>query len=95
MIDIYFKCNENAKHPVKAHETDAGFDLYSTEEIMLYPGKQEKFDTGVAVKGRFVDPEDAKKFIIPKHPDDENQYRVLSFPWCIAGLLLSIIKFLN
>ena len=41
----------------------------------------------------FVD--DAKKFIIPKNPDDENQYRVLSFPWCIAGLLLSIIKFLN
>ena len=39
--------------------------------------------------------EDAKKFIIPKNPDDENQYRVLSFPWCIAGLLLSIIKFLN
>ena len=64
MIDIYFKCNENVKIPVKAHETDAGFDLYSTEEIMLYPGKQEKFDTGVAVQGRFVDPEDAKKFII-------------------------------
>ena len=38
---------------------------------------------------------EAKRFNIPKNPDDENQYRILSFPWCIAGLLLSNIKFLN
>ena len=37
----------------------------------------------------------AKQFNKPKNPDEENQYRVLSFPWCIAGLLLSNIKFLN
>ena len=39
--------------------------------------------------------EEAQKFKIPKNPDDESQYRILSFPWCIAGLLLSQIKFLN
>ena len=39
--------------------------------------------------------EDAKRFNMPKNADDENQYRILSFPWCIAGLLLSNIKFLN
>ena len=38
---------------------------------------------------------EAQRFNSPKNPDDENQYRILSFPWCIAGLLLSNIKFLN
>ena len=28
-------------------------------------------------------------------PDRENQYRILSFPWCISGAILSTIKFLN
>ena len=38
---------------------------------------------------------DAKTFKAPKNPNQENQYRILSFPWCIAGKLLSIIKFLK
>ena len=38
---------------------------------------------------------EAKTFKAPKNPNKENQYRILSFPWCIAGKLLSIIKFLN
>ena len=29
---------------------------------------------------------------LPKEPNDENQYRILSFPWCIAGKMLSTIK---
>lgn len=29
---------------------------------------------------------------LPKDPNDENQYRILSFPWCIAGKMLSTIK---
>ena len=37
----------------------------------------------------------ANLFNKPENADDENQYRVLSFPWCIAGLLLSNIKFLS
>ena len=39
--------------------------------------------------------EEAKRFNAPKNADDENQYRILSFPWCIAGFLLSNIKFLK
>ena len=32
---------------------------------------------------------------MPKQADEENQYRILSFPWCISGHLLTNIKFLN
>jgi hypothetical protein len=38
---------------------------------------------------------EAKRFTLPKNPDEERQSRILSFPWCIAGNLLSIIKFLK
>ena len=30
-----------------------------------------------------------KTIPIPKQPNEENQYRILSFPWCIAGNVLS------
>ena len=36
-----------------------------------------------------------KTYKIPKQPDEENQYRILSFPWCISGQILSSIKFIN
>ena len=32
---------------------------------------------------------------MPKQADEENQFRILSFPWCISGNLLTNIKFLN
>ena len=38
---------------------------------------------------------EAKSFNPPKNASEENQYRILSFPWCIAGDILSIIKFLK
>ena len=38
---------------------------------------------------------DAKRFNVPKNPSDENQYRILSFPWCIAGNILPLIKLLR
>ena len=38
---------------------------------------------------------EARRFTLPKNPDEERQNRILSFPWCIAGNLLSIIKFLK
>ena len=38
---------------------------------------------------------EAKKFKAPKNANEENQYRILSFPWCIAGKLLSTMKFLD
>lgn len=39
--------DENAVMPVRAHETDAGFDLCSLEEGTLYPNCSVTFNTGV------------------------------------------------
>lgn len=36
--------------PSRAHPTDAGADLKSTETLEIYPGEQKLVDTGVAVK---------------------------------------------
>ena len=36
--------------PKRAHSTDAGADLVSSEECEIYPGEQRMVDTGVAVK---------------------------------------------
>ena len=32
---------------------------------------------------------------IPKQANEENKYRILSFPWCICGQFLANMKFLN
>ena len=37
--------------------------------------------------------EELKSIKFPKQPNEENQYRILSFPWCIAGNVLSNIKY--
>lgn len=44
------KLNENAITPTKAHESDAGYDLYSPVDVVLEPGKPIKIPTGVALK---------------------------------------------
>ena len=37
--------------PTRAHEFDAGLDLYSARnEVYIYPGESELFDTGVHVQ---------------------------------------------
>lgn len=66
MLKLFFKPVKgmNPTKPVQAHENDAGWDLYSTEECILFPGTQKKLSTGISVQARFVDPEDAKKFKI-------------------------------
>ena len=35
-----------------------------------------------------------KRIPIPKQPNEENQYRILSFPWCISGDILASIKYI-
>jgi len=40
--EIQIKVEEGGKLPTKAHESDAGYDLYSTEDIILYPGQVKK-----------------------------------------------------
>lgn len=39
----------DAKMPTRAHATDAGLDLYSRENVTLYPGESYVFDTGVHI----------------------------------------------
>lgn len=36
--------------PMRAHPTDAGADLFSIEDKMIYPGDMHLIDTGVALK---------------------------------------------
>ena len=42
---------------------------------------------------RFI--KELKALPIPKKSIEENQYRILSFPWCISGEILANLKFLN
>ena len=39
-----------AKMPTRAHELDAGYDLYSREDAVIYHGDSHCFDTGVHVQ---------------------------------------------
>lgn len=37
--------------PTRAHEYDAGLDLYSaSDDVYIYPGGSELFDTGVHIQ---------------------------------------------
>lgn len=44
------KLDEGAICPTRAHDHDAGLDLYSREELIILPGESEVFDTGVHVE---------------------------------------------
>lgn len=48
LIPIEF-CNKNARIPIYAHETDAGLDIYSTEDINIRPGETILIKTGLKV----------------------------------------------
>lgn len=39
--------DKDAVLPTRAHEADAGYDLYSREDAVIYPDDSYKFDTGV------------------------------------------------
>lgn len=43
------KLDEGAKLPSRAHANDAGYDLYSRDEVMLPPHGWHVFDTGVHI----------------------------------------------
>ena len=48
LLDLsYSKSNENAVDPEYAYPTDSGFDLYSTEEVLINPFDRELVPTGL------------------------------------------------
>lgn len=47
MLEIKVMLDEGAKMPTKAHEHDAGFDLYSREDKVIFPHESYTFETGV------------------------------------------------
>lgn len=42
--------DENAKMPTKAHDTDAGFDLYAPQRTFVRSGSSAIIDTGVHIE---------------------------------------------
>ena len=51
MLDkIKVMLDEGAKMPTRAHETDAGLDLYAREDAVIFRHGSYKFDTGVHVE---------------------------------------------
>jgi len=80
-----------------------GFDYYDSNENsyeLLYEkiNNENKYIKETIEKKKndmnnFVN--ELKTYKIPKQPDEENQYRILSFPWCISGQILSNIKFIK
>ena len=44
------KLDDPRAKPLRAHPSDAGADLFSMEEVSIYPGDQKMIDTGVAIK---------------------------------------------
>ncbi len=50
-INIKIKLlNENAILPEKQHDSDAGYDLFSIEEVVLKPNEINKVKTGIALQ---------------------------------------------
>lgn len=49
-MKILVKLDDLRAEPKRAHATDAGADLFSSNEVALYPGETKLIDTGVAVK---------------------------------------------
>ena len=49
-MKILVKTDDVRAMPFRAHPSDAGADLFSNQEIQLYPGETKLVDTGIAVK---------------------------------------------
>ena len=44
------RLSEQAKLPTKAHLGDLGYDLYSAEDAIIYPGHTTVISTGIAIE---------------------------------------------
>lgn len=47
---IIEKLHEGATIPTYAHETDAGFDLYAAEDVLIKPGEMKIVPTGLMIE---------------------------------------------
>lgn len=47
---IEVQVEDGGKMPTRAHPTDAGFDLYATEDLALYPGQVKKTPLNIRLK---------------------------------------------
>jgi RNA-dependent RNA polymerase len=77
----YYECNESS-HELLCDKID------NEKKIIERTFKKKKKDMDNFVK-------ELKKYKMCQQANEENQYRIISFPWCISGLILSDIKFLN
>lgn len=50
MRNLKVKLDDGARMPTRAHETDAGLDLYAVEGKIIWPGFSRTFDTGVHIE---------------------------------------------
>lgn len=50
MIVKYKRLNENAKVPTCATKGSTGYDLYASEDVVMYPGMSVKIPTGLALE---------------------------------------------
>ena len=48
-MDLIFQLDKGAYKPLKAHQNDAGFDLFSPKEIVIEANSVNKINTGVHV----------------------------------------------
>lgn len=48
-MNVKYMLDEGAVAPTKAHDTDAGFDLYAMEDGTIFPSDGKAFRTGVHV----------------------------------------------
>ncbi len=106
IMDCFYKDTENEEFVSYVdYESDClGVDNYDIREekiVILYEKNNIKVSNAIDIIIKNV--EDMKCFVdeikemkkIPKQANEENQYRILSFPWCIAGNLLTVMKYLN
>ena len=98
------KENESIEESYNYECENLGSDIYETKEYLIenfYEENNKKFEMVNDIIDKNM--EDMKYFVeeiktmgkMPKQADEENQFRILSFPWCISGNLLTTIKYLN
>lgn len=49
-MKLRVKLDEGAKMPSRAHEHDAGLDIYSPKSVIIYAGNSVEIDTGVHIE---------------------------------------------